>query len=64
MSDGTAVAGADTDVTVEDLDELRTQVRGLVLERSDAGRHAVREVFNAMHSSNPAVTIRARGPRT
>jgi FAD/FMN-containing dehydrogenase len=61
MSDGTAVAGMGTSVPPAALDDLRTEVRGLVLEPSDRGKNAMREVFNAMHSSNPAVTICCSG---
>jgi FAD/FMN-containing dehydrogenase len=40
------------------LDELRARVGGAVLA---AGEPAEREVFNAMHPSSPAVTIRCTG---
>jgi FAD/FMN-containing dehydrogenase len=40
------------------LDELRARVRGAVLE---PGEPEAREVFNAMHPSAPAVTIRCTG---
>jgi FAD/FMN-containing dehydrogenase len=40
------------------LDELRARVRGAVLEPGEPGE---REVFNAMHPSSPAVTVRCAG---
>jgi FAD/FMN-containing dehydrogenase len=43
------------------LDELRARVRGAVLEPGAPGEETVREVFNAMHPSRPAVTIRCTG---
>jgi FAD/FMN-containing dehydrogenase len=43
------------------LEELRAEVRGMVLEAADPGQADVREVFNAMHPSRPAVTVRCSG---
>ncbi len=43
------------------LEELRAEVRGAVLEPSDPGQQDVREVFNAMHPSRPAATVRCSG---
>lgn len=43
------------------LDELQAQVRGQVLGHSPARGPAVREVFNAMHPSDPAVTVSCSG---
>lgn len=57
MSDVATVDGARTGA----LEELRAQVRGAVLEPTDPGQHEVREVFNAMHPSRPAVTVRCSG---
>ena len=50
MSDITTLDGA--------LDELRAHVHGAVLSAGEPGE---REVFNAMHPSSPAVTIRCTG---
>jgi len=54
-------AGAPTDALAAAVEELRTRVTGAVLEPSDPGQHEVREVFNAMHQSRPAVTVRCSG---
>lgn len=43
------------------LEQLRAETRGAVLEPGDEGEHEVREAFNAMHPSTPAVTVRCDG---
>jgi hypothetical protein len=43
------------------LQELRTEIRGAVLEPSDFGHGDVHQVFNAMHPSRHAVTVRCSG---
>jgi FAD/FMN-containing dehydrogenase len=48
-------------VSAAALEELRGQVRGAVLEPGDEGQREVRAVFNAMHPSRPAVTVRCTG---
>jgi FAD/FMN-containing dehydrogenase len=48
-------------VATLDWSALRAQVGGAVLEPADDGVHEVREIFNAMHPSRPAVTVRATG---
>jgi FAD/FMN-containing dehydrogenase len=48
-------------VSAAALEELRAQVRGAVLEPEDEGQREVRAVFNAMHPSRPAVTVRCTG---
>ena len=47
--------------TLDPVDELRTRVRGAVGEPTDPGSTEVREVFNAMHPSSAAVTVRCTG---
>jgi FAD/FMN-containing dehydrogenase len=59
MSDIATLDGARPAVPVDALDELRAEIRGAVLEPADAD-HA-RPVFNTMHPSSPAVTIRCTG---
>jgi len=61
MSDMATVESARDRVPAAALEELRVQVRGAVLEAEDAGEHEVRAVFNAMHPSSPAVTVRCSG---
>jgi FAD/FMN-containing dehydrogenase len=47
--------------TLDPVDELRTRVRGAVVEPTDPGSTEVREIFNAMHPSSAAVTVRCTG---
>jgi FAD/FMN-containing dehydrogenase len=47
--------------TLDPVDELRTRVRGAILEPTDPGSTEVREIFNAMHPSRAAVTVRCTG---
>jgi FAD/FMN-containing dehydrogenase len=47
--------------TLDPVDELRTRVRGAVVEPTDPGSTEVREVFNAMYPSSAAVTVRCTG---
>jgi FAD/FMN-containing dehydrogenase len=61
MSDIATLDGAPTGVPQGALEELRAHVRGAVLELSDPDQHDVRDVFNAMHPSSPAVTVRCSG---
>ena len=61
MSDIATLHGTRTGVSEAALEELRARVRGAVLEPSDPGQQDVREVFNAMHPSSPAVTVRCTG---
>ena len=55
MSTIAALDGARADVSAAALDELREQVRGTANEAEARG------VFNAMHASSPAVTVRCAG---
>jgi len=43
------------------LEQPRAETRGAVLEPGDEGDREVREAFNAMHPSTPAVTVRCDG---
>jgi FAD/FMN-containing dehydrogenase len=61
MTTDTTTDGAATSLSPETLDELQAQVRGRVLGASSTHGRAVREVFNAMHPSDPAVTISCSG---
>jgi FAD/FMN-containing dehydrogenase len=55
------VDGARRQVTAVALENPRAQARGVVLEPKDEGQSDVREVFNAMHPSRPAVAVRCSG---
>jgi FAD/FMN-containing dehydrogenase len=61
MTDIATLESAHDRVPAAALDELRAEVRGAVLEPSDAGQHDVRAVFNAMHPNSAAVTVRCSG---
>jgi FAD/FMN-containing dehydrogenase len=61
MTTDTTLNGAAAGVSPEMLDELQAQVRGRVFGSSSAQWRGVREVFNAMHPSAPAVTISCSG---
>jgi FAD/FMN-containing dehydrogenase len=51
-----------TDIaTLDPVDELRAGVRGAVVEQQGPGSTEVREVFNAMHPSSAALTVRCTG---
>ncbi len=53
--------GMQTQVAATALDELRAEVRGIVLGPSDQDGHPARGVFNAMHVGRPLVTVRCSG---
>jgi FAD/FMN-containing dehydrogenase len=55
------LTGTQARVSDEDLEELRTQLRGPGLQSSDPGYAGVREVFNAMHDGRPALTVQCSG---
>jgi len=61
MSDVATFDRKRTGVSDPVLDEFRARVRGAVLGPSDPAHAEVREVFNAMHPSVPAVTVRCSG---
>jgi FAD/FMN-containing dehydrogenase len=61
MTTDTTLNGAAAGVSPEMLDQLQAQVRGRVFGSSSAQWRGVREVFNAMHPSAPAVTISCSG---
>ena len=61
MTATTTVNGAPARISPSVLDDLQAQVRGRVLGHAQAGEPAVRGVFNAMHPSDPAVTISCSG---
>jgi FAD/FMN-containing dehydrogenase len=53
--------GGETRIDTDLLDNLRTTVRGNVLTPGDPGYDAIRPVYNAMHTSRPAVVVQATG---
>ena len=57
MATHTAQAGP----SEQELEQLQTQLRGPVLGTADPRLAEVREVFNAMHTGRPAVTVRPTG---
>jgi FAD/FMN-containing dehydrogenase len=61
MSDIATLESARVDLPSGTLEDLRGAVRGAVLEPGDPGQQDVRAVFNAMHPSNPALTVRCSG---
>ena len=61
MSDVATFDRTRTGVSEAALEAFRARVRGAVLGPSDPGHAEVREVFNAMHPSLPAVTVRCTG---
>jgi FAD binding domain/Berberine and berberine like len=61
MTDIATVESARVDLPSGALEDLRAEVRGAVLEPADPGQQEVRAVFNAMHPSNPALTVRCSG---
>jgi hypothetical protein len=54
------LGGAETTVEVDELEELRAQVRGDVLTPADDGFDA-NPIYNAMHGRRPALKVRATG---
>jgi FAD/FMN-containing dehydrogenase len=52
--------GGQTKVEVEELEQLRAEVRGDVLTSSDEGFDA-NPIYNAMHTRRPALKVRATG---
>jgi hypothetical protein len=64
MTDIATLESARVDLSAGALDDLRAEVRGAVLEPADPGQQEVRTVFNAMHPSDPALTVRCSAPRT
>ena len=63
MTDIATLESARVDLAAGALEDLRAEVRGAVLEPADPGQQEARDVFNAMHPSNPAVTVRCPGHR-
>jgi FAD/FMN-containing dehydrogenase len=61
MTDIATLESARADLLADALGDLRGAVRGAVLEPGDPGQQDVRPVFNAMHPSNPALTVRCSG---
>jgi FAD/FMN-containing dehydrogenase len=61
MSDLATLDGAQPAIPAAAVEELRMQLRGAVVESGDPAEREVREVFNAMHPGNPAVTVRCLG---
>ena len=61
MTDIATLESARVDLPAGALEELRAEVRGAVLEPADPGQQEVRAVFNAMHPSSPALTVRLLG---
>jgi FAD/FMN-containing dehydrogenase len=61
MTDIATLESGRVDLLAGPLDDLRAEVRGAVLEPADPGQSEVRAVFNAMHPSNPAVTVLCSG---
>jgi len=55
------LTGSRAEVSDEDLEGLRTSVRGDVLVPGDPGYDGVRPVYNAMHPGNPALVVRPTG---
>jgi FAD/FMN-containing dehydrogenase len=55
------LSGTTAAIGDEALEELRTQIRGEVLTPSDPSGSEGREVFNAMHKGQPALTVRCSG---
>lgn len=54
--------GRQTKLDDDVLETLRTRLRGPALTASDPGyEQQVREVFNAMHTGRPALTVRCSG---
>ena len=61
MTDLATLESVRVDLPAGALEDLRAEVRGAVLEPADPGQWEVRAVFNAMHPSNPALTVRCSG---
>ena len=61
MTDIATLDSARVDLPAGALQDLRAEVRGAVLEPTDPGQQEVRAVFNALHPSNPALTVRCSG---
>jgi FAD/FMN-containing dehydrogenase len=61
MTTITTLEGTGAHVPDEVLDELRGQVQGAVSTPSDPGTDGGREVFNAMHTGRPALTVTCSG---
>lgn len=55
------IAGSETDVSDEALDELRMLVRGNVLRPGDEGYGAVRAPYNAMQTDRPGLIVQCSG---
>jgi FAD binding domain/Berberine and berberine like len=55
------IAGAETDVSDEALDELRMRIRGNVLTPEDPGYEDVRAPYNAMQIDRPALIVQCTG---
>src|SRR6476646_1563188 len=61
MTDIATLESGRVDLPAGALDDLRAEVRGAVVEPADPGQQEVRAVFNAMHPSNPALTVLCSG---
>jgi FAD/FMN-containing dehydrogenase len=61
MTNLATLESARVDLPAGALEDLRAAVRGAVLEPADPGQQEVRAVFNAMHPSSPALTVRCSG---
>jgi FAD/FMN-containing dehydrogenase len=55
------IAGPETNVSDEALDELRTAIRGNVLTRADEAYERVRSPYNAMQMDEPGLIVQCAG---
>jgi FAD/FMN-containing dehydrogenase len=55
------IAGTQADIGDTEIAELRTNMRGLVLQSGDAGYDAARTIFNGMFNRSPALIVRCSG---